>query len=188
MLDTGCKYAQIITTQSVSPENNIDWSGATVANLNSDNGQYATVALDYPQISYRLKAQAFDFSAVPDGATINGITVEIDRKSSVANTVRDYRVQLLDASGALVGSSKASTTYYPTSDTVATYGSSGDTWSASPTAAMVKDSDFGVVLSVKCAGGDFGTASVDYIRMTVYYTEAVTFQPSRNYYPHILAH
>jgi len=83
----------------------------------------------------------------------------------------DYRVQLLDAAGALVGDNKQDFGYYATSDETITYGTSSNTWGASPTAAMVKDADFGVVLSTVTEDlSTTRTASIDFIRMTVYYT------------------
>jgi len=176
--DTGAIYPGTVAVESVSPEDDVTWTN--LDNIKTDNGVYATCSLDYPQKSYRLKARNFAFSAVPDGATILGIVVGIERKSDMANQVRDYRVQLLDAAGALVGTSLKSSTYYPTSDTVKSYGStSTDAWSASPTAAMVKDVDFGVVLSSSCDGADYGVVSVDYIGMTVYYCviPTVTTEP-----------
>jgi hypothetical protein len=176
--DTGVKYATSVSTQSVSPEDDVDWTGATVANLNSDNNVYATCSLDYPNKSYRLKCTNFAF-AITGPAVIDGIYVEIRRKADVANQHRDYRVQLLDASGTLVGSNKKSTTYYTTSEVTATYGSSADTWTASPTEAMVEDADFGVCFSASCDGLDGATSSVEFIRMTIYYTVTPTITNSQ---------
>jgi len=167
--DTGIKYPATKTTQSVSPEDDVNWTNP--ANIGASNNVYATAALSYNQYTYRLKAQGFDFSTIPDGATIDGILVEIERKASVVN-IYDYRVQLLNASGSLVGDNKASATWYTTRDVIASYGGATDKWSASPTVAMVKDADFGVVLSVYCNNYFGGTVYVDCIRMTIYYTEA----------------
>jgi len=170
--DTGVKYATAVSTQSVLPEDDVNWTGATVANLNSDNNVYATCTLDYPFKSYRLKCQNFAF-AIAGPVIIDGIYVEIRRKADVASQDRDYRVQLLDASGTLVGSNKKSATYYTTSEVTATYGNIIDTWTASPTEAMVEDVDFGICFSASCDGGDSATTSVEFVRMTVYYSTIV---------------
>jgi hypothetical protein len=168
MADTGAKYPTSATTQSVNPEDDVDWTNPT--NIEADDAAYATTVLIF-QYSYRLKAQGFDFSAVPDGSTIDGIKVEIERYTSYADMIKDYRVQLLDASGNLVGSNKAGASTWGTSLTVITYGGAADTWAASPTAAMVKDADFGVAFSIYDYLGFFNkTCYVDYIRITVYYT------------------
>jgi len=171
MADTGIKYPATKTTQSVNPEDDVNW--ANPANIGASDNQYATVTLGLGQYSYRLKAQGFDFSAIPDGATIDGILVEIEKKINTPGYVCwDYRVQLLDASGALVGDNKANVSLnWPTSDTFKSYGGASDKWNASPTAAMVKGVDFGVVLSARSAWGTF-IAYVDCVRMTIYYTEA----------------
>ena len=172
--DTGVKYATAVSTQSVLPEDDVNWTGVTVANLNAQDTNYATAALTFGQITYRIKCQTFQF-AVTGPAVITGIYVEIRRKASIASTLKDVRVQLLDASGTLVGSSKAASTPYPTTEATKTYGSSTDTWSASPTEAMVEDADFGLVLSTthdeELSGST--TASVNFIRMTVYYNTIV---------------
>lgn len=168
--DTGVKYPATKTTQSVAPEDDVNW--ANPANIGASDNQYATVTLALGQYSYRLKAQRFDFSAIPDGSTIDGILVEIERKINTAGFVcYDYRVQLLDASGALIGDNKAGAIGWTTTDTFKSYGGSSDKWNASPTAAMVKDADFGVVLSARSAWGTL-IAYVDCIRVTVYYTVA----------------
>lgn len=170
MATQGPLYPGTVTTESISTESANDWT--TPGNIAADDAAEATItaaSYDSPDISFRLKAQNFTFT-IPTGATIDGITVEIDRRSIIASSGVDFRVQLLDAAGALVGTNKASATVWPTSSTIATYGGAADTWSASPTVAMVNDVDFGVVLSVTAniANADIG---VDFIRVTITYTE-----------------
>ena len=178
MASSGPKYPTTVTTVAVDPEDDTDWSYP--GNVSSDDGVYAYV--DEPvdvgiwRYSYRLKAQNFGF-AIPAGAIINGIAVEIEKMESHSwLDAFDYRVQLLDAGGALVGNNKALGTEWPTAWTVFTYGGATDTWAASPTAGMVNDPDFGVVLSLKYWAYD-GTyeARVDFIRITIYYTAAQTY-------------
>jgi hypothetical protein len=162
-------YPGTVTTASVSTESANNW--LTPGNISADDAaeaQITATTYDSPDISFRLIAANLGFS-IPTDATINGITVEIDRRSIIASSGVDFRVQLQDASAALVGTNKASATIWPTSLTIATYGGAADTWSASPTPAMVNDPDFGVVLSVSAniANADIG---VDFIRVTVTYT------------------
>ena len=102
---SGVKYPSIKTTQAVVPEDDMNWSNP--ANIGASDNVYATAALISCTYTYRLKAQGFDFSVIPDGATIDGILVEIERKARHVNSRYDYRVQLLDASGSLVGDNKA---------------------------------------------------------------------------------
>lgn len=182
MADTGVKYPGTAATQSVLPEDDKDWANPNNIKVDDDSWASSTYTA-VNQISYRLKATNFGF-AVPVGATIDGIIVEIARNSAFAlSTERDYRVQLLDAAGALVGNDKADTgTDWPDVLTNKAYGAADDTWAASPTVAMVNDSDFGVVLSAKCTVyNTYEAAAVDYIRMTVYYTKAVTARKRKGY-------
>lgn len=62
---------------------------------------------------------------------------------------RDHSVRLVDSAGTVVGDDKAdSVALYGSADNgVATYGGASDKWGVALTEAMVKDSDFGVVLS-----------------------------------------
>lgn len=169
MPSQGARYPGTVTTASVSTESANDW--LTPSNITADDGteaQITAATYDSPDISFRLVASNFGFT-IPTGATINGIVVEIDRRC-FAGSAADFRVQLQDAAGVLVGTNKAATgTAWPASLGIATYGNSTDTWAASPTDTMINDPDFGVVLSVSAtaANTDIG---VDFIRVTVHYT------------------
>ena len=124
--------------------------------------------------THYLKATNFGFT-VPTGATIDGIVVEIERKDTSDNPTcdKDNKVQIVKSDGSIGTTDKADLdTWWPLSDTYKTYGSSSDLWGESWTAADINDSDFGVVLQAFMYSG-IGTerASVDHIRITVYYTE-----------------
>jgi hypothetical protein len=170
MSDTGFKVPASAPTQGVSPENANDWVNPTNIKVRDTNYAYIIAATyDQNDISYRIKAQGFDFSAIPDGSTINGIIVRIHRYCA-AGGAKDYRVQLLDAAGALVGDNKADTVNaWPGTVTDKGYGGSTDQWNASPTAAMVKDADFGVAVSV-LATVDNTDIYADVIEVDIYYT------------------
>lgn len=172
MPSSGPRFPTAAVNNSVAPENADAWANPT--NVFSDNAAEAAITaatFDSPDISQQLVTSGYGF-AIPDGSTIDGIVVEIDRRSIIASSGVDNRVQLRNDSGALVGNNKATATVWPSSTAVATYGSSSDTWGASPTATMVNDPDFGVVLSAKAniANADIG---VDFIRVTVHYTLGV---------------
>lgn len=186
MADTGAIYPGTAATESVLPEDDSTWGNPN--NIKADDGSNATAGLDDEYIySYRLKATNFGFS-LPAGATIDGILVEIERSASAATVIDCYRVQLLDAAGALVGDNKADVgTFWTTTPTIKEFGGATDKWNATPTEAMVEDADFGVVLTFH-NGISYSVAQVDFIRMTVYYTVAVAYIPSRGFYPNILAH
>lgn len=162
--------AAVNLSDNTALENKDAWVNPT--NVGSDNATEATIvaaSYDSPDISQILVASNFGFSV---SGTIDGITVEIDRRSIVANSGKDFRVQLATgtAFANLVGTNKAvPATIWPTTSTVATYGGSADTWSASLTPTQVNSSGFAVFLSAQAnvANADIG---VDFIRVTVTYT------------------
>lgn len=169
MASSGPLYPTVMTTQSVLPEDDNDWTNP--GNIGADDNaeaQITAATYDANDISFRLKAQGFGF-AIPAGATIDGILVDVAQRRFAGAAV-DNRVQLLDEAGALVGDNKATATAWPGVETNVQYGGSADTWNwATVTPAKINDPDFGVVVSVKAtaANTDIG---VDYIRVTVYYT------------------
>ncbi len=124
--------------------------------------------------STELKATNFGF-AVPNGAVINGIIVEIKRRSGDGGTtdyIVDTNVKIVKSNGAIGATNKADTiTHWPTTFTYKTYGSSSDLWGESWASSDINNSNFGVVLSVANPAFDYGTSpNVDHIRITVYYT------------------
>lgn len=134
-----------------------------------------------------LRATNFDFaSGIPAGAIIDGIEVKIERHSGESDLMCDSAIYLRKTSGQ-IGDNKASASYWPTSDAEVTYGGATDKWNAGLIDTEVRNADFGVDLSVYAVAVDIH-AYIDCISIRVYYTEAVTFQPFRNYYPSLLAH
>lgn len=176
----------------VSTGENADaWVSPT--NVGADDATEASITaatFDSPDVSRRLQCWAFGFT-IPGGATIDGITVEIDRRSIIAGSGKDFRVQLSTSASTtassppFTGTNKADTsTTWPSSSTVATYGGASDTWSASPTDSMVNDTNFGVLFSGQAliANADIGC---DFIRMTINYTAgggaaSLIYEPGMN--------
>lgn len=170
-----------------APEDDDAWVSPT--SVGADDGVVASItaaSFDAPDVSRQLYASQFGFT-IPVGATIDGITVEIERRAQdTVGEAEDFRVQLTTAENTFVGTNKADTvTAWPTTLTIATYGGAADTWSASPTVAMVNDTAFGVTLSVTAllANADI---EVDFIRMTITYTpppaDAVIRTPDQTIY------
>src|SRR3989344_5182378 len=145
-----------------------------------DDGVYAEAALAKSEISNYLKATNFGFS-IPDGSTIQGIKVEVDRKegnTAAAGGVIDNTVQLIDESGTIRTTvNKADTaTFWPTADGTVVYGGTADLWGEAAgfwTTAKINDLDFGVAFvseNKKVSGGGAAeSAHVDFIRITVTY-------------------
>lgn len=146
--------------------------------INPDNGKTqddacATCAIDPSDYEDYLYMSNFGLDDdIPVGASIDGIEVEIDIYTILANEMLDDVVKLVDADGNITGDNRASATYYPTSDTdtYISHGGAADMWGTALGRADLIDSDFGVVLS--CYNEFMGqlTAACDHIRIKVYYT------------------
>ncbi|MBI5107580.1 MAG: hypothetical protein HZA62_02430 [Rhodocyclales bacterium] len=145
-----------------------DWTNS--GNAASSNNSYATVSLDDGEQSDYLQCTNFNFT-IPSSATINGITVSIERKSTATNTA-DRRVRIVKG-GTRGSDDLASSTGYPSSDTVAAYGGSAALWSETWTAADINSTGFGAALSAEKTDNSGGarTVSIDHIEITVDYTE-----------------
>lgn len=176
MASQGPNYPGTVATET-GPSGDNDWTNPS--NVSADDAteaQITAATYDAGDHSFRLKATNFGFS-IPSGATINGIIVEIDRRD-FAGDAQDQEVRLYDSSSTLVGDDKQTATSWPSTSAVATYGSSSDTWAAGLDAADINSANFGVALIVlaNSANTDIG---VDYIRVTVHYTETnITVTPS----------
>lgn len=124
-----------------------------------------------------LEATNFGFS-IPAGATINGILVEVEKKAShdeVNFTVQDYIVKLLKG-GVVTGDRKEIGGTWSLTESYYTYGGNSDLWGTTWTPAEINASDFGLsFLGWISTTGAAVTASVDHIRITIYYTEEVGF-------------
>ncbi len=125
-----------------------------------------------------LKATSFGF-AIPAGATINGITVAIERRSTSASVIKDSTIQLLKA-GTAAGSNKADTgTFWPNNvDSTATYGSASDLWGTSWAASDINDVNFGVqIITSNADTSVIRQSQVDAVKITIDYTASAGAAP-----------
>jgi len=145
----------------------------------SDNSRTQVEGTFGTRYSNYLKATNFSLSSIPNGATITGIQVDIEKSAfeDGADYITDYVVRIVKPNGTVGTTNLAATSvHWPISDAYASYGGSTELWGESWTvgdasSTDIKDTDFGVVLSVTINGGSNGTlAYVDYIRLKVYYT------------------
>lgn len=126
------------------------YSWTNPSNAAGSNDVYATFVVTTTfRTTACLKATNFGFS-IPDGATIDGVAVGIERKSSQSdgsNNAQDESVFLVKE-GVPAGSDKGATsTNWPTTEASATYGGAADMWSTTLTPAEVNASDFGASLN-----------------------------------------
>lgn len=157
---------------------------ANPSNIAADDGTLASVESDpsgfsgYASVSLSgyLKASNFGF-AIPTGSTINGIEMTYERAQQFQDgaDVTESIVQLLQG-GTPGGTNKANTVVgsLPTTTlTPVTYGGASDTWGRSWTAEQINASNFGVAISLllTCDEVNPAQAFVDYVSVTVHYTE-----------------
>lgn len=147
------------------------WSNP--GNAASSNDSYASaIAPSGESLSNYLKATNFGF-AIPAGATINGVVVEIEARQEFNLGVVDEGARLVKA-GTVGGSNLASggsSVPYPY-DAYITRGGSSNLWGNTLTADDVNHSEFGFVFQIRTVAGN--TGYVDHIRMTVHYTPAAS--------------
>lgn len=139
-------------------------------NAKASDNVYATRGTSNNAItSHFLKATNFGF-LIPTGATINGILIEVERKTSSSNCV-DVTAKIVKANGNFGTTNRADTvTKWTNIDTYKSYGSSSDLWGESWLAEDINDTNFGFGISNWISSGG-NTASIDHIRITVYYDD-----------------
>ena len=145
-----------------------DWSNPSNAQY-SDNNRANCRAAANNELTKHLDATGYGFT-IPDGATIDGIVVGIEKYGSL-NTVTDNSVRIIKG-GSGTGSNKALGGYWGTSDAYYTYGASDDKWGTTWTSSDINSSGFGVGIKALIATNNYD-ASIDHIRITVHYTLAV---------------
>lgn len=150
------------------------WSNP--GNITSSDNLYATCnSVDGNNTNY-LKGSAYGFN-IPTGALIQGIVVEVEKKSNV-NPIVDAVAKIVK-NGVITGTEHKKSGSWPTSDTVFSYGSSVDLWGTNWSAQDINNSNFGFVISGFNAGTGAIIVSVDHIRITVYYIFATVLYKSR---------
>lgn len=127
-------------------------------------------------ISADLRVSGFSLP-LPSGATINSLTVTVNRRQNNAQSLRDYVIQLY-ANGALVGTNQADTaTDWPASYTTKAYtGMFG--LSAAALTAAVAAADFSVVLKARNTSSVSSTAAVNYIKVQADWSTTVVVPSS----------
>jgi len=173
MATTTAKFPQSATTAAESPWLDDDWVSPT--DIYADDTSYASVTsntYDPPDQTYVLKAYNFDFSAIPDGATILGVTCVVSAWTAAAKVQSLDLCQLLDTSLAKVGTNMAATPIQVGTvegGTLSPIGGSVNLWGNALTPSWVKNSNFGVAL-----GFVSGTANsdifVDYVTLEIEYS------------------
>ncbi len=146
---------------------NVDRAGSTAwtnpGNVVSDNASDATavVPTDY------LVTSGYDFSAIPDNATIKGVTVRVEASESGGGD-SSYIPQLHSGTTpTLIGSAKSAVVVNGTTKVISTTGGVADLWGAALTPAIVKAAGFGVSIwstdTTNTLAIDFVTIAIEYV-------------------------
>lgn len=176
---TGATFPGAASTSGGGTGSSWSYSGGGFSTLidalNADGGRYARSDVSDEGFSRYLYMTDFGFS-IPAGATIDGITVTMNRwrETATGGGIQDSQVTL--SGGTLAGDNKAEAGLWSTSDTnVDTFGGASDTWGNTWTPAQINSSNFGVTLRVyNTHTSSEREARVDYVTITVTYTEAMS--------------
>ncbi len=180
-LASSAAWALGVQTQTRSPTAcaNNNTTGSTAwsnpANAYTSNDSYATAALAAGTTSNYLLCSNFGFS-IPAGATITGISVDIERKSS-NNSTRDNLLYLVKNGTIQTGSNGATNTNWPTSDATEAHPGATALWGNTWTPADINANNFGAALSARNAAGGSRTMSVDALSITISYTTSFSCSP-----------
>lgn len=177
MADTGAKLPGSVNAE-VSDDNSRDWGGGPASgpwsNVQADDGTLAAHFIEPGNQTDTASAYNFDFSAIPDGATIDGIVVVCEGCETTNGRDCSWNLAILttDGGSTTTGSNNATTTIFAGGSVNITHGGPSDTWGASLTSAIVKNSGFGVNLRGQSDDGANVQLKLDSVQMTVYYTES----------------
>lgn len=144
----------------------VAWSSP--GNAVASDDAYVTAAVNN-QTTHYLKATGFG-AAIPTGATINGITVEVESKVSGSSRFGSYHIC---KAGAYAGAAR--NVLWTTTEQYYSVGGAADLWGQAWTPADINDAGFGV--GVYSGDPGVNTFSVDHIRITIDYTPLVITPP-----------
>ena len=166
---------------TLNPSNCVNVAGigtlawATPANAYTSNNAYATVSLNDFQVSNYLRCTGYGF-AIPAGATILGVTVNVERRASNTGSVRDAAMRLVRDDGfgspAIQATDRSTLTNYTTADVIEAHGGAADLWGGIWTPADINLANFGAAFASQKPGAAGGarTVSVDHMPIRVTYT------------------
>jgi hypothetical protein len=167
MASEGPRYGSAAATLG---DGAVAWNN--LGNLYADDGSGCNVILSTGQLSDTLRIDGFGF-AIPTGATVNGITVTMERYVGVGGNSDRLDYLQLTKTGLGVGNDYADTLVdwsTPTPE-VKSFGGVADLWGQSWTPAEINASTFGVRLRARCVtSGGSDTCVLDYVTITITYT------------------
>ena len=162
------------TTVDDSTVGTVTWSNVNNSQAQDDNPADASLGDGFggASTSHYIKATNFSF-AIPTGARIVGIVVEVDKhEGDAGDDVVDNAIRIVK--GGTIGSkdqSDATEWQVGDDDTYFSYGSSTELWGETWTESDIENSGFGFAISATGNGGLSipGNTQIDHIRITVHY-------------------
>lgn len=157
------------TGASISGGGTVPWSNPE--RITAEDGSSATVALWYaPKFSDYIKGTNFGFG-IPTNATILGVELGFKVWDSGGGLATQTNVARLVKGGVISGSDLSdSAAWSLVALTWKTLGGSTNMWGLALTPADCNASDFGAVVSgLTLSAGIFNVATMDAMKITVYY-------------------
>jgi len=146
-----------------------DHSWSNPGNITASDNSYAQCDFSSVSTSQILRATNFGFDTddVPEGATILGIEVGIERTDGAGDQIFELLVRLRTSSGQ-TGDDKSNGDGFPSSDAEKVYGASDDDWSAGLSDSDIRSSGFGVDFRAERQDPFNFSGQVDHIRIRVH--------------------
>lgn len=149
---------------------NSDWANPSNA-VSSDNAYAVSTVVGVTNTDY-LRGETWGFR-IPPGATIDGFLIEVEGKQDYTSA---NQVQATLVSGTAILTSSQSFTLTTTEGTVSAGGSTNTLGWASPDPSVVMGTAFALRLQATNGAGGTVHHSIDYARLTVYYTPGALAQ------------
>ena len=172
---------QLAPTATSTSNNSGTWNtlnngiANNVSDILSGTGWWRATIGTY--LTGNLTARAYGF-AIPTGATINGIRLDLAKYQQTGAVCQDAHIQLQKTTGVYSVSNYADTvTTYPSSSTVFTYGGATDLWGDTWTPTIINGATFGAFINAtynNASGSSALRCVYNWALITVYYTAAAT--------------
>lgn len=144
------------------------WENVTGV-LDSDD-QYASIKLGRRTKSQYLRV-FFNMGHIPQNAQIQGIEVNIEKRSSRKQAILDGEIKLMKNNKILpANKAQPKTKYWQTKDTIDTYGGISDLWGDNTWVPIdFASSGFGVLIAPKMVRAGEASVFVDSVMLKIYY-------------------
>lgn len=169
MADTQTKFVGTVT--SATP-GTTDWNN--ISNLTADNntGGDLSAKIKGGSTTYHITATMNgNVFTIPSGATINGITVNVDVIDDLKDGPCGDSTILIIKGGTASGTDhKVVTDDWPTTAGIKSWGSTSDLWGLSWTNTDINATNFGIEIFLVEVDNVFTQLDLDYIQISIDYT------------------